>query len=98
MEKREDRRDRTYRAASRHRRDHHRWCRVGPSFDHPDCFCKPIHFYDKTGCQTHHCRGRKHGQPKLGVGVCKGFDRRPGLLDRRAGRRELQRWHKYSDT
>lgn len=84
MEKREERRDRTWRAARRHQRDHHTFC-------YRECFCKPLGHYAKMGCQTHRCAGRKHGQPKLGVGLCKGWDRRPGLKQRQAWRQLVER-------
>lgn len=92
MSKREDRRDRTLRAAERHRRDHHTFCR---SSRHSDCFCKPLGHYAKAGCQSHRCAGRKHGQPKIGVGCCKGHDARPSLVQRRQWRDERAQWKRW---
>lgn len=101
MKHREARRDSSYRASKRAQRVH-------LSMVHPtgkvDCVCeKSAWFFRKrksVGCD---CRGRRHGQPKLGRGPCCDLRRESAML-RSAWRQERHLWlierdvnHRYSD-
>ena len=100
MEKREDRRDRTLRYATRAWKV---WAakKAQPSlqdYDKAGAVKIPvpdarfgIGHYRKgkaIGCD---CRGRKHGQPKRGSGCCHG-DWRPSARERTLNRRLCRKW------
>ncbi len=94
MKKREDRRDRTLRAAQRIYREHVRWVH---RFDGVECIgtciCEEsVRYFAKRKAVGCDCRGRKHGQPKLGTGTCHGLDTRPSLIERRNGRKIERGW------
>lgn len=93
LPRREDRRDRTWRAARRAQREHLRVAhRTGPVDRVTDCLCaSPLYFKKRSslGC---HCRGRRHGQPKLGRGPCSSYKIRAALVERRRWRLEAFRW------
>lgn len=92
LKKREDRRDRSWRYGARARREH---LRVVHPNGQPDCVCEnSIWYFEKRKALGCNCRGRKHGQPKRGVGICCGFDLRPAVEERIAGRRLTHAWLK----
>lgn len=90
MEKRESRRDRDWRHARKAQREH---LRVVHPDGVVDCACEQSVLYFKKrkslGCG---CRGRKHGQPKIGTGTCCGLDSRASLVERREGARLVRGW------
>jgi hypothetical protein len=90
VEQRERRRDLTYRAALRAQREH---LQVVHPDGRPDCACErsPLYFRKRKslGCD---CRGRKHGNPKIGTGACHGGHRRLAVEQRVAWRQERHRW------
>lgn len=97
MKKREDRRDRTIRKGERRRKDHLRR-------NHPngvvDCACEfSVWLFAKRkglGCDV--CRGRVHGNPKFGSGVCRGCGGwRPAVVQRIAGKRLTFAWQRSAD-
>jgi hypothetical protein len=96
MEKREDRRDRTIRKGERRRKDHLRR-------NHPsgvvDCACEHSawRFAKRKGLGCELCRGRTHGNPKLGSGVCCGYGWRPAVVVRIAGKRLARAWLRSVD-
>jgi hypothetical protein len=91
MEKREDRRDRTIRKGDRRRKDHLR--RSHPS-GAIDCMCEHSawRFAKRKGLGCEVCRGRVHGNPKLGRGVCCGDGWRPAVVVRIASKRLARAW------
>jgi hypothetical protein len=95
LEKREDRRDRSWRYAARARRIH--LARVHPT-GALDCVCEQSVWYFRKrkalGCA---CRHRKHGAPKLGTGICYLGDR-PAVRRRIQGRRLTRAWLSVSDV
>lgn len=90
MDKREDRRDRTWRKARRAQLAHLRVAHPGGAVDCP-CEQSPRYFAKRHGLGCG-CRGRKHGQPKLGVGICCAHDARAALVERRRWRVLSHAW------
>ena len=91
MEKREDRRDRSWRYAARAQREH---LRVVHPTGVVDCICEQSVLYFRKrkslGCR---CRGRKRGQPKVGAGCCYGYGAlRPAVAARIEGARLVRQW------
>ena len=99
MKKREDRRDRTWRKGARRRRDHLRE-------RHPsgvvDCACELSvwRFAKRPGLGCEKCRGRTHGNPKVGSGICAlgNYKYRDAIVQRIAGRRAARRWLAAKDV
>lgn len=95
MKKRQARREATIRKGAE-RRDAHLQ-RIHPT-GVVDCVCeKSIWWFAKRkglGCDK--CRGRKHGNPKLGAGPCKiGLGSyRPAVMARIVGKRVVQVWRR----
>lgn len=93
VKKRESRRDRTIRKGARRRRDHLRG-------RHPngvvDCVCEQSvwRFAKRPGLGCEKCRGRTHGNPKVGNGLCARGDGkyRAAVVQRIVGRRVARRW------
>lgn len=91
--KRKVRRKNTVRKGARRRADH--LARIHPT-GVVDCVCeKSIWWFAKRkglGCAK--CRGRTHGNPKIGSGPCKyglgGY--RDAVVERIAGKRLARRW------
>jgi len=98
MKKREDRRDRTIRKGARRRKDHLRR-------NHPDgvvdCICEfsVWRFAKRKGLGCEKCRGRRHGNPKYGVGLCAGVgEMREAVVTRIVGKRIEHAWMHSSDV
>ncbi len=91
MEKREDRRDRSWRYGAKARREH---LRVNHPSGNVDCVCDQSVWYfakgKSLGCG---CRKKKRGNPKLpGTGMCAGRDYRLSVTERISGRRLCLAW------
>jgi hypothetical protein len=98
MKKRAARRDRTIRKGARRRKDH-------LERNHPngvvDCICELSvwRFAKRKGLGCESCRGRRHGNPKIGGGLCSGeWDWRPSVAERIAGKRVTWAWLHSSDV
>ncbi len=82
---REDRRDRTVRVGARRRKLH--LARVHPD-GALDCPCeRSVWWFAKRRALGCDCRGRKHGAPKTGCGMCGGWEYRDAVRDRIDGKR-----------
>jgi hypothetical protein len=91
LKKREDRRDRSWRAGRRAQREH---LRVVHPNGEPDCVCaNSVWYFEKRKALGCNCRGREHSNPKYSRGICGPSNLRPAVEERIAGRR-LCRWFK----
>lgn len=92
MKPREVRRDRTIRIGERRRKRHLE--RVHPD-GVVDCVCEfsPWKFAKSAGLGCN-CRGRRHGSPKTGVGMCTGgaYAYRLAVQERISGKRLCRQW------
>jgi hypothetical protein len=98
MKKREDRRDRTIRKGERRRKDH---LRRNHSRGVADCVCEfsTWRFAKRKGLGCEICRGRRHGNPKIGGGLCSGeWAWRPAVATRIAGKRLELAWLRSADV
>ena len=91
MEKRESRRDRTYRYGLRARRVH---LRVVHPNGTPDCICeKSAWFFAKAKSVGCRCRRKKRGNPKVGASLCAGCGSyHESVKERIRGRRLARAW------
>lgn len=90
MEPREVRRDRSWRAGERARKEHLR-------IVHPDgvldCVCERSAWrFAKGAAIEHDCRRRARGNPKVGAGMCGPYGYRPPVIERIRGRRMCSSW------
>jgi hypothetical protein len=95
MDKREDRRARTFWVCKRawkieRERLHPQKSYINSAGD----LCEltmphTLLWYDKIGLQSHHCSKKSPGNPKVGHGVCRGFSVRPTALARSWKREQL---------
>ena len=89
MKKREERRDRTWRAARRAQLEH-LW--AAHRNREADCPCETsVWYFAKRKVLGCNCRGRTHGNPKYGAGLCH-LGMRPAVEERIAGRRLCRHW------
>jgi len=88
MEAREDRRDRTYRRAVRRQRQQQLF---GSTRSHAQV-AWPLGRFAKRSWFTCNCRHRRHGNPKVGFGLCSGNSIREVVRDRSDARQACQRW------
>lgn len=82
---RNNRRFLTYRAAKRRYLRHLKLTKFGGK-------SKSVLYFRKRKPLDCGCRRRKHGNPKMGTGVCHGHDRREAVDQRIAWRTEKHRW------
>lgn len=97
MKKRESRRDRTIRKGTRRRNDHLRLIHPTGTID---CVCEQSiwWFAKRQGLGCDRCRGRKHGNPKYGIGICRGVGKlREAVVERIAGKRLELAWLRSVD-
>jgi hypothetical protein len=99
MKTRERRRDRTWRKAQRAKREHRRVVHrtgtmPGAQVAYSECRCWQSEWYLKKGKAVGcNCRHRRHGNPKVGNGICtRSMDWRPAVEARIAGKRFCKRW------
>lgn len=88
MEKRESRRDRTWRAARRQQLIRLRSC-----FGLDRWSTKGTYYYAKRTALGCRCTGRHPGSPKTGTGCCMGGPR-PAWVERVKGNRMVRAWMK----
>ena len=112
MKKREARRDLTYRVSVQAWRRRVRillhWERTAPEWS--KTMVTPLlrayktppwrhapHWFAERGWNECNCRGRRRGNPKIGVGMCKsnGSDYRHTVVDRRRGRKSCTTWRAW---
>jgi len=85
MKKREDRRDRSWRAARRRQQIHLRKIHPDGALD---CVCeRSVWYFAKRPLEPCDCRRRKRGAPKVSIGLCYGSGLRPAVRRRIDGRR-----------
>jgi len=90
MEKREERRDRTWRAARRAQRRH---LRVVHRDGEVDCSCEfSVWMFAKWKAQCD-CRKKRPGRPKIARGIC--YRGNPAAEARRAWQIERYRWLRW---
>jgi hypothetical protein len=91
VKKREDRRDRSWRAARRRQRIHLR--KIHPD-GVVDCACeRSVWYFETTPLEPCDCRRRKRGAPKISLGPCYGSGSlRPAVRARIETRRLCRRW------
>lgn len=93
MKKREDRRDRTWRAARQAQLGHLGKVHGDRTGATVDCACeRSVWFFEKVGVQRHRCGKSRKGSPKMGYGACRRLEVRPVVEQRRRWRKEVHRW------